>query len=111
MVFLASKGFRCIAFDRRGFGRSTHAWDGHDMDTYADDLATIVASLRLDRVIHIGHSAGAGEVVRYAGKHGTKRIAKIVLVSTVSPLPREERDQSARSDDGHARSDPVARDG
>jgi non-heme chloroperoxidase len=76
MVFLASKGYRCIAHDRRGHGRSTQPWDGNEMDTYADDLATLVEALDLHDAVHIGHSTGGGEVARYLGRHGTSRVAK-----------------------------------
>jgi len=85
MFFLASHGYRCIAHDRRGHGRSSQTWDGNDMDTYADDLATLVESLDLKDAIHIGHSTGGGEVARYIGRHGTKRVAKAVLISAVPP--------------------------
>ncbi|MEO8676001.1 MAG: alpha/beta hydrolase [Casimicrobiaceae bacterium] len=86
MYFLASRGFRCIAHDRRGHGRSSQPWSGNDMDTYADDLAELVESLDLKGAIHIGHSTGGGEVARYIGRHGTKRVAKAVLISAVPPL-------------------------
>jgi non-heme chloroperoxidase len=86
MIFLASHGFRCIAHDRRGHGRSDQPWDGHDMDTYADDLAELTARLNLQNAIHIGHSTGGGEVARYIARHGTKRVAKAVLISAVPPL-------------------------
>jgi non-heme chloroperoxidase len=86
MFFLASQGYRCIAHDRRGHGRSSQPWDGNDMDTYADDLAALVKALNLKKVIHIGHSTGGGEVARYIGRHGTKRVAKAVLISAVPPL-------------------------
>jgi non-heme chloroperoxidase len=86
MFFLASKGYRCIAHDRRGHGRSSQSWGGHDMDTYADDLATLVESLDLRDAIHVGHSTGGGEVTRYIGRHGTTRVAKAVLISAVPPL-------------------------
>jgi non-heme chloroperoxidase len=85
MFFLASHGYRCIAHDRRGHGRSSQSWEGNDMDTYADDLATLVESLDLKDAIHIGHSTGGGEVARYIGRHGTKRVAKAVLISAVPP--------------------------
>jgi non-heme chloroperoxidase len=85
MFFLASKGYRCIAHDRRGHGRSSQTWDGNDMDTYADDLATLVEALDLKDAIHVGHSTGGGEVARYIGRHGTKRVAKAVLMSAVTP--------------------------
>jgi non-heme chloroperoxidase len=86
MFFLASRGYRCIAHDRRGHGRSTQPWDGNDMDTYADDLATLVEALDLKDAIHVGHSTGGGEVARYIGRHGTERVAKAVLISAVPPL-------------------------
>ena len=85
MFFLASEGYRCIAHDRRGHGRSTQTWGGNDMDTYADDLAALVAALDLKNAIHVGHSTGGGEVARYIGRHGTKRVAKAVLISAVPP--------------------------
>lgn len=86
MIFLAARGYRCIAHDRRGHGRSSQPWDGNDMDTYADDLAELVAALDLHQAIHIGHSTGGGEVARYIGRHGTKRVAKAVLISAIPPL-------------------------
>jgi non-heme chloroperoxidase len=86
MFFLASRGFRCIAHDRRGHGRSSQPWNGNDMDTYADDLAELVAALDLKDAIHVGHSTGGGEVTRYIGRHGTKRVAKAVLISAIPPL-------------------------
>jgi non-heme chloroperoxidase len=86
MMFLASRGFRCIAHDRRGHGRSSQPWTGNDMDTYADDLAALVQALDLKNAIHIGHSTGGGEVARYIGRHGTKRVAKAVLISAITPL-------------------------
>jgi non-heme chloroperoxidase len=86
MIVLASNGYRCIAHDRRGHGRSSQPWNGNDMDTYADDLATLVEKLDLTDAIHVGHSTGGGEVARYIGRHGTKRVAKAVLISAVPPL-------------------------
>ena len=86
MVFLAARGFRCIAHDRRGHGRSSQPWNGNDMDTYADDLAAIVEALDLKSAILVGHSTGGGEVARYIGRHGTKRVAKAVLIGAVPPL-------------------------
>ena len=86
MFFLASRGYRCIAHDRRGHGRSSQPWTGNDMDTYADDLATLVESLDVRDAIHVGHSTGGGEVARYIGRHGTKRVAKAVLISAIPPV-------------------------
>ncbi len=86
MLFLASHGYRCIAHDRRGHGRSSQPWDGNEMDTYADDLAALVQALDLKDAIHVGHSTGGGEVARYIGRHGTKRVAQAVLISAVPPL-------------------------
>jgi non-heme chloroperoxidase len=86
MFFLASRGYRCIAHDRRGHGRSSQPWNGNDLDTYADDLAELVEALDLKDAIHVGHSTGGGEVTRYIGRHGTKRVAKAVLISAIPPL-------------------------
>jgi len=86
MIFLADRGYRCIAHDRRGHGRSSQPSNGNDMDTYADDLAELVKALDLKDAIHVGHSTGGGEVTRYIGRHGTKRVAKAVLISAVPPL-------------------------
>lgn len=86
MVFLALRGYRCIAHDRRGHGRSGQPWDGNEMDTYADDLAALVEALDLRDAVHIGHSTGGGEVARYIGRHGTSRVAKAVLIGAVPPL-------------------------
>lgn len=86
MFALASQGFRCIAHDRRGHGRSSQPWQGNDMDTYADDLAALVQQLDLKDAIHVGHSTGGGEVARYIGRHGTGRVAKAVLIGAVPPL-------------------------
>jgi non-heme chloroperoxidase len=86
MVFLASHGYRCIAHDRRGHGRSTQPWTGNEMDTYADDLAALTQTLDLRDAIHVGHSTGGGEVARYLGRHGTGRVAKAVLIGAVPPL-------------------------
>ena len=85
LFFLANNGYRAIAHDRRGHGRSTQTWAGNDMDTYADDLATLVKTLSLTNVIHVGHSTGGGEVARYIGRHGTTNVAKAVLVDAVTP--------------------------
>ena len=86
MFYLASHGYRCIAHDRRGHGRSSQPWGGNDMDTYADDLANLVEALDLKDAIHVGHSTGGGEVARYIARHGTKRVAKAVLIGAVPPL-------------------------
>ena len=86
MFFLASRGYRVIAHDRRGHGRSSQPWQGHDLDTYADDLAEPVQRLDLKDAIHVGHSTGGGEVTRYIGRHGTKRVAKAVLIGAIPPL-------------------------
>ena len=86
MIFLADRGYRCIAHDRRGHGRSSQPWAGNDMNTYADDLATLVEQLDLSKAIHVGHSTGGGEVARYIGRHGTRRVAKAVLIGAVPPL-------------------------
>jgi non-heme chloroperoxidase len=86
MMFLASHGYRCIAHDRRGHGRSDQPWNGNDMDTYADDLAELTRALDLRGAVHVGHSTGGGEVARYIGRHGTHRVSKAVLISSVPPL-------------------------
>ena len=86
MVFLASHGYRTIAHDRRGNGRSSQSWNGNDMDTYADDLAALTEALELKDAVHVGHSAGGGEVTRYIGRHGTSRVAKAVLIGAGPPL-------------------------
>lgn len=86
MFFLASRGFRCIAHDRRGHGRSSQPWQGNDLDTYADDLAELTERLDLTHAIHVGHSTGGGEVARYIGRHGTSRVAKAVLIGAIPPL-------------------------
>ncbi len=86
MAFLGTRGYRCIAHDRRGHGRSSQPWNGNEMNTYADDLAALVEQLDLTKAIHVGHSTGGGEVARYIGRHGTKHVAKAVLISAVPPL-------------------------
>jgi non-heme chloroperoxidase len=86
MLFLADRGYRCIALDRRGHGRSSQPWDGNEMNTYADDLAELTESLDLRDAIHVGHSTGGGEVARYIGRHGTERVSKAVLIGAVPPL-------------------------
>ena len=104
MLFLGARGYRCIAHARGGHGRSSQPWNGNDMDTYADDLAALVETLDLKNAVHVGHSTGGGEVARYIGRHGTKRVAKAVLIGAVTPLmlktaanpgglPMEEFDQ------------------
>jgi len=86
MFFLATHGYRCIAHDRRGHGRSSQPWNGNDLDTYADDLAELVQALDLKHAIHVGHSTGGGEVVRYIRRHGRRRVAKAVLIGAIPPL-------------------------
>lgn len=86
MIFLASHGYRVVAHDRRGHGRSSQPWDGNDMDHYADDLATVIDTLKLKKVTLVGFSTGGGEVARYIGRHGTSHVSKAVLVSAVTPL-------------------------
>src|ERR1700760_4386006 len=86
MFFLASRGFRCIAHDRRGHGRSSQPWDGNDLDHYADDVSSLLEVLDVKDAIMVGHSTGGGEVTRYIGRHGTRRVAKVILVSAIPPL-------------------------
>jgi non-heme chloroperoxidase len=86
MLYFGQRGYRVIAHDRRGHGRSTQTWDGNEMDTYADDLAALTEKLELRNAIHVGHSTGGGEVARYIGRHGSKRVAAAVLISAVPPL-------------------------
>jgi non-heme chloroperoxidase len=86
MFFLANRGYRCIAHDRRGHGRSSQPWQGNDLDTYADDLAALVAHLDLKDAVHVGHSTGGGEVARYIGRHGTARVAKAALIGAIPPV-------------------------
>jgi non-heme chloroperoxidase len=86
MMFFGERGYRVIAHDRRGHGRSAQTWTGNDMDTYADDLAALIEGLNLRDIILVGHSTGGGEVTRYIGRHGTQRVAKIVLVGAIPPL-------------------------
>src|SRR3974390_2008857 len=86
LLFFGQKGSRVIAHDRRGHGRSTQTWDGNDIDTYADDLAQLTEKLDLKDAIHVGHSTGGGEVPRYIGRYGSKRVAKAVLISAIPPI-------------------------
>ena len=120
LFFFASNGYRAIAHDRRGHGRSSQPFTGNDMDTYADDLAALVKELDLSNVIHIGHSTGGGEVARYIGRHGTKRVAKAVLVGAVPPgmvktaknpdgVPIEAFDQIPSAQRGRIGHEPQAR--
>lgn len=86
MFFLVNHGYRCIAHDRRGHGRSSQSWDGNDLDTYADDLAELMKALDIEGAVHVGHSTGGGEVARYIGRHGTSRVSKAVLIGAIPPL-------------------------
>ncbi|RDI97357.1 alpha/beta hydrolase [Dyella solisilvae] len=86
MLFLSSQGYRTIAHDRRGHGRSSQPWDGNDMDTYADDLATLIDKLDLKNIVLVGHSTGGGEAAHYIGRHGNARVAKVVLIGAVPPI-------------------------
>ena len=86
MLFFGTQGYRVIAHDRRGHGRSSQTWDGNDMDTYADDLATVLDQLGVENAVMVGHSTGGGEVTRYIGRHGTKRVGAVVLVGAIPPL-------------------------
>ena len=86
MFFLAQRGYRCIAHDRRGHGRSSQSWNGNDLNTYADDLAELIEALDLKDAIHVGHSTGGGEVARYIGRHGTSRVSKAVLIGAIPPV-------------------------
>lgn len=86
MIFLTARGYRCIAHDRRGHGRSSQPWDGNEMDTYADDLAALTAALDLKDAVHVGHSTGGGEVTRYIARHGSKRVSRAVLIGAIPPL-------------------------
>jgi non-heme chloroperoxidase len=92
LVFLASQGYRAIAHDRRAHGRSSQPWNGHDMDTYADDLSALIEKLELRDIVMVGHSTGGGEVTRYIGRHGTKHVAKAVLVGAIPPLMLKTED-------------------
>jgi len=86
MFFLAAHGYRVVAHDRRGHGRSSQPWNGNDLDAYADDLAELVQWLDLQNVVHVGHSTGGGEVARYIGRHGEQRVGKVVLIGSITPL-------------------------
>jgi non-heme chloroperoxidase len=86
LLFFGSNGYRAIAHDRRGHGRSSQPWDGNDLDTYADDLAAVIEELDLRDIILVGHSTGGGEVTRYVGRHGTSRVSKVALISAIPPL-------------------------
>lgn len=86
MLFFLAHGYRVVAHDRRGHGRSSQVWDGHDMDHYADDVAAVVSHLGIEKAVHIGHSTGGGEVAHYIARHGDSRVAKAVLISAVPPL-------------------------
>lgn len=86
MLFLANHGYRCIAHDRRGHGRSSQPWNGNEMDTYADDLAALTEALDLHGAIHVGHSTGGGEVTRYLGRHGSERVSAAVLIGAIPPV-------------------------
>ena len=91
MMFLSERGFRVIAHDRRGHGRSSQPWNGNDLNTYADDVAVLVSALDLRDAGHVGHSTGGGEVARYISRHGTSRVAKAVLISAIPPLMLPQR--------------------
>ena len=100
MLFFLNNGFRVIAHDRRGHGRSSQVGDGHDMDHYADDLAAVTAHLDLKNAVHVGHSTGGGEVVHYIARHGESRVAKAAILSAVPPLMVQTRGQSRRPAQG-----------
>jgi non-heme chloroperoxidase len=100
MTFLASRGYRVVAHDRRGFGRSSQPWSGYDYDTFADDLAAVIDGLDLKNIVLVGHSMGGGEVARYIGRHGTKRVAKAVLIGAVTPFLLKTADNPTGVDMG-----------
>ena len=115
MLFFLNHGYRVIAHDRRGHGRSSQTADGHDMDHYADDLAALTAHLDLKNAIHVGHSTGGGEVVHYMARHGESRVAKAAIISAVPPLmvktaanPRRPAQGGVRRPAGAARRQPLA---
>ena len=110
MLFVASHGYRAIAHDRRGHGRSSQPWDGNDMDTYADDLAALIETLDVHDVVLVGHSTGGGEVTHYIGRHGTSRVAKALLVGAVPPLMLKTDIQSGWAAHRGVRPDPHRRD-
>ena len=99
MMFMASNGYRAIAHDRRGRGRSSQPWTGNDMDTYADDLAQLIDTLDLRDVILVGHSTGGGDATRYVGRHGTSRVVKVVLLDAIPPLMLKTPDNPGRQPD------------
>ena len=103
MLFFLKHGYRVIAHDRRGHGRSTQTGGGHDMDHYADDLAALTAHLDLKDAVHVGHSTGGGEVVHYLARHGESRVAKAAIISAVPPLDGEDGGQSGRAAEGRVR--------
>ena len=114
MLFLAEKGYRAIAHDRRGHGRSSQPWEGNEMDTYADDLAMLIEELDLNDITLVGHSTGGGEVARYLGRHGSKRVAQAVLIGAVPPLmlktssnPRWPADVRFRRNPSRRRRGPI----
>ena len=109
MFYFASRGFRCIAHDRRGHGRSSQPWNGNDMDTYADDLAKLTEALDLKDTMHVGHSTGGGEVARYIGRHGTKRVAQGRADRRGTATDAPDDGQSRRLADGRVRPDTRRR--
>ena len=109
LMFFLLHGYRVVAHDRRGHGRSTQTSDGHDMDHYADDLAAVTEHLDIHDAVHVGHSTGGGEVARYLARHGESRVAKAVLISSVPPLDAEDRCQSGRPPEGVCSTDCRSR--
>ena len=106
---LPSHGFRAVAHDRRGGGRSSQPWDGNDLDHYADDLAAVIEALDLNDIVLVGHSTGGGEVTRYIGRHGTSRVAKVVLLGAIPPLMLKTDANPEGSADRAVRRDPRRR--